>query len=80
MLFRSGFEAEEGIKFPRRVLRGFEKTKELQPGEKQDVEIRLTRRDLSYWSTEKAMWIMPMGEVMVGVGTSSRNVWESRVW
>ena len=63
----------EAVDFPVRVLRGFEKV-ELGVGEKRVVEVRLTRKDLSYWSVWKQNWVMPMGEFVVGVGRSSRDL------
>ncbi|KAI9823432.1 MAG: hypothetical protein M1832_002443 [Thelocarpon impressellum] len=71
-------EAEEAgeaaVDFPVKVLRGFEKV-ELRPGQGTQVTLPLTRRDLSYWSTRRATWVMPSrGNFTVRVGTSSRNL------
>ena len=61
----------EKIEFPVRVLRAFEKV-EVEKGETKTVELKLTRRDLSYWSVGRQNWVMPVeGEFLISVGTSS---------
>lgn len=70
----------EDIESPPQVLRQFEKTNLLQPGEKQTVDMKLNRRDLSFWSTAKQEWIMPLGEIEVSVGTSSRSIYHGQTW
>jgi beta-glucosidase len=59
---------------PKRQLRGFEKLKNLQPGEKREVEFRLRRKDLSFWDKEAKKWVLPKGEFRIEVGGSSRNL------
>ncbi|KAL3477228.1 putative beta-glucosidase E [Aspergillus californicus] len=61
------------IDFPDRVLRNFTKVA-LEPGEKRDVSLTLTRKDLSYWSVREQNWVMPQEEFYVWVGYSSRNL------
>ena len=62
------------IEFPVRVLRGFEKI-EVDAGREVEVEIRLNRRDLSYWSVGRENWVMPVeGQFGVAVGRSSRDL------
>ena len=68
----------EPVAFPLRVLRQFEKVR-LQPGEEKRVEVRLTRKDLSYWDVWRQNWVMPVaagevGEIGIEVGRSSRDV------
>ncbi|KAL9131425.1 MAG: hypothetical protein Q9217_000639 [Psora testacea] len=61
----------EKVDFPVRVLRAFDKI-ELDKGETKNVEMKLTRRDLSYWSVGRQNWVMPVdGEFVISVGTSS---------
>ncbi|KAI5119701.1 hypothetical protein M0805_003585 [Coniferiporia weirii] len=58
--------------FPLNVLRGFEKV-ELAPGENKRVVLKLTRKDLSYWSVTHQNWVMPTrGKFRLNVGSSSR--------
>ncbi len=67
------------IDFPVRVLRGFEKV-EIAAGDVTKVEIRLTRKDLSYWSVGYQNWVIPDGPIAVAVGASSRNLPLSGTW
>ncbi|EFW18971.1 hypothetical protein D8B26_007165 [Coccidioides posadasii str. Silveira] len=62
------------IEFPVRVLRNFEKV-ELASGEWTTVNMSLTRKDLSYWSTRQQNWVMPTaGAFKIWVGRSSRDL------
>lgn len=64
----------EKVDFPVKVLRGFEKV-EVEKGEKVRVEIKLTRKDFSYWSTGRGNWVMPTkGKFTIHVGASSRDL------
>ncbi|KAL8813234.1 MAG: hypothetical protein Q9223_001741 [Gallowayella weberi] len=68
------------IDFPVRQLRGFEKI-ELEAGKSQDVEIVLTRKDLSYWSRGLGNWVMPTeGKFTIRAGASSRDLPVSAAW
>ena len=67
------------VSFPLRVLRGFEKI-ELDPGASKTVEINLSRRDLSYWSTNIGNWVMPDGEFKISVGASSKDLLLEAPW
>ena len=73
-------EGGEAVEFPVRVLRQFEKV-ELQPGETKDVEMRLNRKDLSFWDVWRQNWVMPTeGAIGVEVGRSSRNITLKAQW
>lgn len=62
------------VDYPVKVLRGFEKVW-LDVGETKSVQFDLTRRDLSYWCTEKQNWVMPTeGKITIRVGASSRDL------
>lgn len=58
---------------PVRSLRGFEKVA-LEPGASGTVQFPLMRRDLSYWDTGAQAWTLPMGEIGLSVGFSSRDL------
>ncbi|MCJ1444341.1 MAG: hypothetical protein MMC23_004843 [Stictis urceolatum] len=66
-------ENGDRIEFPVRVLRAFEKV-EVKKEQSAIVELKLTRRDLSYWSVVRQNWVMPEGEFTVAVGRSSRDI------
>lgn len=59
---------------PLKQLRGFERTKILQPHESVEVEFKLQRRDLSVWNVEAQAWELQSGSYGVWVGASSRDV------
>jgi len=63
----------EVIDTPVKTLRNFTKI-ELKPGERQLVNLTLTRKDLSFWSVVRQNWIMPEGEFTIAVGRSSREL------
>ena len=68
------------VNFPVNVLRGFEKV-ELEKGERKEVSMELTRRDLSYWSVGRQNWVMPVeGKFKIRVGASSRDLQVSAEW
>ena len=68
------------IDFPIRQLRAFEKI-ELDKGESQEIELELTRKDLSYWSRGAGNWVMPTeGSFTISVGASSRDLPVSAQW
>ncbi|KAL2257683.1 hypothetical protein VTK26DRAFT_9317 [Humicola hyalothermophila] len=74
------YPAKEGVDFPVRVLRGFDKVY-LKPGETRTVQFGLTRRDLSYWDVEKQNWVMLTGgQYTFEVGFSSRDLPVSGTW
>jgi len=68
-----GFPEVEGVQFPVRVLRGFEKV-HLEKGDEKKVTFEIRRRDLSFWDVEAQNWRMPTkGKFTLRVGNSSRN-------
>lgn len=73
------------VRFPRRVLRAFEKVHLRgsaeqagedggRGGETKTVTLELTRRDLSFWSVVRQTWVLPEGGFGVEVGFSSRDI------
>ncbi|KAH6855486.1 glycoside hydrolase superfamily [Chaetomium sp. MPI-CAGE-AT-0009] len=74
------YPAKEGVDFPVRVLRGFDKFY-LAPGETRTAHFSLTRRDLSYWDVVEQNWVMVTeGEYKFGVGLSSRDLPLTGTW
>ncbi|KAH8180252.1 fibronectin type III-like domain-containing protein [Sarocladium implicatum] len=68
------YPESEGVDFPVRVLRGFEKI-DLKKGESKKVSLDLTRRDLSYWDVVKQNWAMVTeGKYVFAIGESSRDL------
>jgi len=56
---------------PYQELAGFAKTKELKPGESEDVEVRFSLADLASYDAENARWVLETGGYIVRVGNSS---------
>lgn len=66
--------SHEAIDTPVQVLRNFDKV-EIEAGDTKTVEMYLTRKDLSYWSTVQQNWVMPENdEFTLAVGRSSRDI------
>lgn len=63
----------EELEKPYQELAGFAKTKELQPGESEEVTIRFGTSDLSSYSEAAAAYVADPGQYLFRVGNSSRN-------
>ena len=58
---------------PPQQLKGFAKTKVLQPGESTVVQFPLTARSFSIWDVSTHSWAVPKGTFGLTVGASSRD-------
>lgn len=58
---------------PRQELKGFEKTRLLKPGEREELHIRIPSRELACYVEAKAAYIIEKGTYRFLVGNSSRN-------
>lgn len=65
---------KQKLKKPESELRGFVKTRLLQPGESQTVTFTITPRDLSSFDTASSSWIAEAGTYTVNVGASSLDI------
>ena len=65
---------KQKLKKPESELRGFVKTRLLQPGESQTVTFTITPRDLSSFDTASSSWIAEAGTYSVNVGASSLDI------
>lgn len=59
---------------PSLELKGFAKTKLLQPGEKQIVTFKIDSRSLSSFDSGTSSWIAEAGKYEVKIGASSKNI------
>ena len=59
---------------PASELRGFGKTRLLQPQESQTLSFVLTAMDLASFDPEAAMWIADKGKYTLGIGASSTDI------
>ncbi|KAF4122890.1 beta-glucosidase [Geosmithia morbida] len=70
----------QGVEFPKKVLRGFEKVY-LEPGEWATVDFEITRRDLSYWDVKRQNWVMlEQGRYVFTVGNHAKELRLQESW
>lgn len=58
---------------PYQELKGFEKTSDLAPGEKEQVKIWIPWRELAVYDEERAAWVIESGDYLLKMGNSSRD-------
>jgi beta-glucosidase len=66
-------DPEASVGRPPRELRAFAKV-DLDVGQGETLIFRLDARDLSYWSTAAADWVLEPGEFTLAIGASSRDL------
>ncbi|MCR5005138.1 MAG: glycoside hydrolase family 3 C-terminal domain-containing protein [Clostridiales bacterium] len=64
---------EKGPVKPYQELRGFKKTRMLQPGESEVLEICMKAESFASYCAKHGAWVLPEGEYVIRVGNSSRN-------
>ncbi|MGD9155479.1 MAG: glycoside hydrolase family 3 C-terminal domain-containing protein [Bacillota bacterium] len=64
---------------PAKELKGFIKTKLLEPGQTQTLEFKITQKDLSFYDESNRIWVAEPGKFMVYVGgTSDLNILQEK--
>ena len=63
----------KGVERPYQELKGFEKTSDLAPGEKEQVKIWIPWRELAVYDEERAAWVIESGDYLLKMGNSSRD-------
>jgi beta-glucosidase len=64
---------------PAKELKGFIKTKLLEPGQTQTLEFKITQKDLSFYDESNRIWVAEPGKFMVYVGgTSDLNILQKK--
>jgi len=66
-------DIESKVLRPVKELKGFKKVY-LEPAETKQVEIKLTKRDFSYWDPDKKDWYAEPGEFEILIGSSSKDI------
>ena len=61
------------VEGPYQELKGFEKTSDLAPGEKEQVKIWIPWRELAVYDEERAAWVIESGDYLLKMGNSSRD-------
>ncbi len=65
---------------PALELKGFVKTRLLQPGESQTVHFELSPREISSFDPASSSWIAEAGKYVVRIGASSRDIRQTAVF
>jgi len=65
---------------PLKQLRGFQRTKELAPGETERLVFPLRSRDLSIYNAETKQWEVPTGSFVARVGPSMTDIRSTGRW
>ncbi|MCO5565290.1 hypothetical protein L7F22_018963 [Adiantum nelumboides] len=67
-----GFPKSDSLPdIPIRQLVGFEKVGPIKPNQSENVQFKITRRDMSYWDVVQQKFVMPDGEFTFWSGSSS---------
>jgi len=61
------------VDHPKKELKGFSRTV-LNPGESEEIKLKLTREDFAYFSEELNSWKTDKGTYGILIGSSSRNI------
>ena len=62
------------IEKPSHELKGFAKTRELKPGEKQTLTIQIQMRELASFDEANSQWMTEAGQYAFQIGASSRDI------
>ena len=62
------------IEKPSHELKGFAKTRELKPGEKQTLAIQIQKRELASFDEANSQWMTEAGQYAFQIGASSRDI------
>ena len=72
-VYLSKVNPAEGVERPYQELKGFEKTADLAPGEKEKVKIWIPWRELEVYDEGRAAWVIESGDYLLKMGNSSRD-------
>ncbi len=65
---------ESAVDRPVRELKAFAKSRQLQPGESERLQLRIPLAALRHWDEDRATWMLEEGPYVFQAGTSSRDI------
>jgi len=72
-VYLSKVNPAEGVERPYQELKGFEKTADLAPREKEQVKVWIPWRELAVYDEGRAAWVIESGDYLLRIGNSSRD-------
>jgi beta-glucosidase len=66
-------DVESSVPRPVKELKGFQKV-ELDPGQSTTVQLRLDKKDFSFWNPETKDWYAEKGKFIIHIGSSSKDI------
>ncbi len=66
-------DVESSLPRPIKELKGFKKIV-LEPGESKTVELKLNKKDFSFWNPETKNWFAEKGKFIIHIGSSSKDI------
>jgi beta-glucosidase len=66
-------DIESSVPRPVKELKGFKKVN-IKSGESKTIELKLSKKDFSYWNSEIKDWYAEKGKFIIYIGSSSNNI------
>lgn len=65
---------DDRIDQPARVLAGFTKTHTIEPGQEEEVSVKVNLKDITTFDAEAACYLIPAGDTVISIGEDSCHV------
>jgi beta-glucosidase len=65
---------DDRIDQPARVLAGFQKTHTIEPGQEEEVSVKVNLKDITTFDAEAACYLIPAGNTIISIGQDSCHV------
>ncbi|MGE5812141.1 MAG: fibronectin type III-like domain-contianing protein, partial [Ignavibacteria bacterium] len=66
-------DVESSVPRPNKELKGFKKIN-LEPGENKIIQIKLGKKDFSFWNPQAKNWLAEKGKFIIQIGSSSQDI------
>jgi len=66
-------DVESSVSRPNKELKGFKKIN-LEPGENKTIQIKLGKKDFSFWNPQTKSWFAENGKFIIQIGSSSQDI------